>query len=97
MKRVEKCKSCKHYLEHYVLIGTSFKPIGGGHCINKELYNPRSRHNYELIENCEHWEINTEAKEKQKENIQNTLCYMKEKLDTIEQMLLIDKNENAPD
>lgn len=90
---VEKCKSCKYYLEHYVLKGTCFRPIGG-HCINRELYNPRKQNNQELIENCDHWEINTEVKEKQKENIRDLLSLIKGHLYNIEQMLLLDENNN---
>lgn len=94
MKQFEKCKSCKFYLEHYVIIGTKFHPIGG-HCINRELYNPRKRKNYELIENCEHWQINTDVKEKRKESIKETLCYMKEHLSNIEHILLLDENQDV--
>ena len=97
MDGFEKCKSCKSYLEHYIIIGTCFRPIGG-HCINKDLYNPRSRKNYQLIENCEHWQENTEVIEKRKMLLKDAIYCMEKQLSHIEQLLmLLDENKNAPE
>ncbi|MCM1306517.1 MAG: hypothetical protein NC037_03300 [Bacteroides sp.] len=96
MDKYERCKSCKYYLEHYVFVGMGFRPIGG-HCINRALYKPRKRTNYELIENCEHWEKDTEEKEKQNESIKNLLLNINERLFTIEQILLLKENKHTPE
>ncbi len=86
----QKCKTCKHYLEHYVIRGTMYVPIGG-HCINHELNPKQKKGRFALIENCEHWESDASKKSERKESIKAVLCDMKEHLEEIELILKDDE------
>lgn len=35
--KYEKCKSCKHFLQHYVKEQTTFFQTNFGHCVNGEM------------------------------------------------------------
>lgn len=80
------CKSCKYYVEHYVIHSTRLYPIGG-HCINKNLYNPHSKKPYGLHENCNYWKNNEDVKAERRENIKDVLQSMEQHLFYIKTIL----------
>lgn len=82
----QNCKNCKHYLEHYIISGLQFSPIGG-HCINRELNDKRKKDKTALIENCDYWESNITKKAERKETIKTVIRQMNERLKQIELIL----------
>ena len=84
------CKSCKHYVAHYVIDNLRFMEIEG-HCGNYTLTKLRKQNKFRLQENCEYWEENTLNKTKRRESIKATLRSMKRSLDQIKSIL---ENDN---
>lgn len=90
IKSENNCKTCKYYVEHYVIISTQLQAIGG-HCINRELYNPHKKVPYALHENCGHWESNESVKAKRRKSIKEVLRSIETHLYYIKEIL--DKDE----
>lgn len=91
MQDKKDCKNCKYYIEHYVIATNAhFFPIGG-HCVHPVVFNLRGKKRYETRENCEHWEINKELKEKRRKRIKEVMRDMETHLLHISQILDIDE------
>lgn len=89
--KYERCESCKHFLQHYIFSGSTFKRTSFGHCINRKLNGSKVKNRYVLRENCEFWESDEGLKAERKESVKSVLADMVTHLAEIADFLRDDK------
>ena len=63
MQQYHDCKTCKYYMEHFVIFKNIYLMDIGGHCVNDDLLRLHPQKPYQLYENCEYREETDRAKE----------------------------------
>lgn len=86
------CTNCIYFVQHYVIIGSSFHTACCGHCTNKEL-TPKDRRSFPFTNGCELWAINKEKKAERTEIIENIIKEMEKHLNEIKQILKFDRQK----
>lgn len=96
-KRYEKCRTCKHFRQHYIKRNSTFWDINCGHCVNDELNGANVRNKYVLHANCEFWELEEDKKVERHEHIKEVLQNIEKHLNEIAIILKNDGNSAADD
>lgn len=86
----QKCSNCKFYIAHYIKRFSQLIEING-HCVNEEWEKINRRNNHRLHDNCPFWEHEISKIEERRESIEDTVRFMKSRLDEMLFILTDDK------